>query len=710
MEYVPGGDLMGYVRDGGALPEGEVRAIAEQILQALFVLHEHLLTHRDVKPQVTIWWIHLLVVSYLTAIQNILVLGTSPVRIKMADFGQTKHLDGSYHTPTGTRDWAAPEQRTHNYGPTIDMWGVGCVVYFLLTSLNPFVTGDDESSATIQRHTFPSWPRLTRDKFQEGRNRKTPGDQILVRGVGNAVNDFLNRLIVLDPAGRMPVYQALLHRWIYDIPPLESALQHGDLRLSGLLARYDDRYRCRWAEPLTETTWQVILRFAAANGHHNLVSTALEQLTAGYSFTCNLPGWPDLPPALVGAARSGDCDTINRLMSSTCLATEETSGPSMEQAIWAALVAGKLGVIDTLGYRTVSCIASNTQLSKYIAGYGHPQQLRDAISVYRGHDVPDLLPVQCSVWGDGLMYPCCFPMMLLATARVGNIENLKCLLSDPPSRPLSINHNVFHMAARMGHCDIVHTLLEHYPGGIRYTFKLLQELFHTAAYYGKLVVAELLLEYGVLPSRTDINTAISRNNNAVVQVLLKGLIIDDSPQSIDLAHQCAISAIAHCDVWLLRWLHTRSPNPGLDMRKAARFGNLAVVKYLLHQAPPYRPSPALISAALVGAAEVGNVRIVRYLLTCGIEVGAADPWLVAATNGHVEVLELLLGCGPPERNVLNQAARLAARANHIGVVILVMHHGAKWNGDCDRVVRAVVSAFVSGGQLPEIGAAASRRL
>lgn len=630
----------------------------------------------------------------------------------MADFGQTKQLEGSYHTPTGTRDWAAPEQLTRNYDPTIDMWGVGCVVYFLLTSLNPFVTEADKSLAPIiQRHTFPSWPRLPLYKFQEWPNRKVPGDQILVRGAGNAANDFLNKLILRDPTGRMQVYQALLHRWVYDIPPLESALQRGDLRVSRLLARYDHRYRGVWAEPLAETTWQVILRFAAANGHHDLVSTALEHLSAGYSFTANLPGWPDLPPALVGAARSGDCDIINRLMNSARLATEETSGSSMEQAIWAALVAGKLEVIDTFGYRTVSCVASKGRLSKYIAGYGHPQQLRDAISVYRGHHIPaSSLPVQCSTWGDGLMYPYCYPTMLLATARVGNVENLKCLLSDPPSQPLSISYSVFQMAARMGHCDIIQILLEHYyPGAITNTYGLLRVLFHTASSYGKRAVAEFLLEHGALPSRDNINTAASGNNSAVVQVLLKGLINDDSPQSIDLAHQCALSAIGHCDLWLLRWLHTQSPNPALDIRTAAGFGNLAVVKYLLHQAPPYRPSPALISAALVGAAEVGNVQIVQYLLTCGIEVGAAEPWLVAATNGHVEVLQLLLGCGLPARNVMNQAARLAARANHIGVVVLVMHHGAMWNGDCDPVVRAVVSAFGSGGELPEIGAAASRR-
>lgn len=628
----------------------------------------------------------------------------------MADFGLTKQLEGSYHTTSGTWDWAPPEQRSSGYGQSADMWAVGCVVYFLLTSLKPFVTDNDESPDTvIQRHTFPSWPRLRRDRFQERPKRMSPGDQILVRGVSNAANDFLNRLIVREPTDRMAVYDALCHLWIYDTPPLESALQRGDLRLSGLLARYDPRYKRVWADPLTETTWQVILRFAAANGHSNLVSTALEHLPVGYAFACDLPGWPDLPPALVGAARSGDCNIITCLLDSTRLATEEKSGPPMEQAVWAALVAGKQQAVGTLWYRALRSVAFKRQLSKYIAGYGHLHQLIAAINTYKRDTTPDFQRSERLAWGHESMYSHCFPTMLLATARAGNIKNLQYLLSNRPALPQLISHNVPQMAVRMGHCDIVQLLLERYPNEIGNSSELLQALICIAACYGKLVVAELLLQHGVLPSRTAIDTAVSRNNNAVFQVLLKALIRDGSPRSIDLSHQCAFSAIAHCDVWLLRWLHTQSPNPALDIRKAAGFGNLAVVKYLLHQAPPYSPSPILVSAALFGAAEVGNVQIVRYLLMCGIEVEVADPWLVAATNGHLPVLELLLQCGLPGRDVMNQAARLAARANHIGVVVLLMHHGAMWNGDCEPVVRAVVSAFGPGRDLPEIGAAASRR-
>lgn len=54
MEYVSGGDLMAYVRNVGALAEGVAKGIAEQILQALFILHEHEYMHCDIKPEVDI--------------------------------------------------------------------------------------------------------------------------------------------------------------------------------------------------------------------------------------------------------------------------------------------------------------------------------------------------------------------------------------------------------------------------------------------------------------------------------------------------------------------------------------------------------------------------------------------------------------------------------------------------------------------------------
>lgn len=54
MEYLAGGNLRSYIDKVGAISESEARGIAEQILQAVFVLHEQNSWHRDIKPEVTI--------------------------------------------------------------------------------------------------------------------------------------------------------------------------------------------------------------------------------------------------------------------------------------------------------------------------------------------------------------------------------------------------------------------------------------------------------------------------------------------------------------------------------------------------------------------------------------------------------------------------------------------------------------------------------
>lgn len=52
MEYQPLGDLGKYILDHGVLSEKIARDVAEQILQGVFILHEHRMMHRDIKPEV----------------------------------------------------------------------------------------------------------------------------------------------------------------------------------------------------------------------------------------------------------------------------------------------------------------------------------------------------------------------------------------------------------------------------------------------------------------------------------------------------------------------------------------------------------------------------------------------------------------------------------------------------------------------------------
>lgn len=51
MEYIPHGDLGGYMKANGVIYEPQTITIARQILQGLVILHEKRICHRDLKPQ-----------------------------------------------------------------------------------------------------------------------------------------------------------------------------------------------------------------------------------------------------------------------------------------------------------------------------------------------------------------------------------------------------------------------------------------------------------------------------------------------------------------------------------------------------------------------------------------------------------------------------------------------------------------------------------
>ena len=52
MEYLDNGDLTQHTGIGTPLPQETVRNISRQILEGLKVMHQHGITHRDLKPAV----------------------------------------------------------------------------------------------------------------------------------------------------------------------------------------------------------------------------------------------------------------------------------------------------------------------------------------------------------------------------------------------------------------------------------------------------------------------------------------------------------------------------------------------------------------------------------------------------------------------------------------------------------------------------------
>jgi eukaryotic-like serine/threonine-protein kinase len=123
-EYVDGVTLKDHVVRQGPLPVDEAVRIAIDVGEALAYAHGNGIVHRDVKPQ------------------NVLLNGNGAA--KVTDFGIARSVDidkGVTQTGTvvGTGDYIAPEQASGQpVVPASDVYGLGCVLFELLTGSPPF--------------------------------------------------------------------------------------------------------------------------------------------------------------------------------------------------------------------------------------------------------------------------------------------------------------------------------------------------------------------------------------------------------------------------------------------------------------------------------------------------------------------------------------------------------------------------------------------
>jgi serine/threonine-protein kinase len=126
MDFVKGESLAERIAHEGALPEEQVLAWAEQLLDALGYCHSAGIIHRDVKPQ------------------NVIIRPDG--RVELVEFGQEKLWDQSnQRTKTqmrgmGTPEYAPPEQYDTSMGYTdasSDVYGLGATLYHALAGEAP---------------------------------------------------------------------------------------------------------------------------------------------------------------------------------------------------------------------------------------------------------------------------------------------------------------------------------------------------------------------------------------------------------------------------------------------------------------------------------------------------------------------------------------------------------------------------------------------
>jgi serine/threonine protein kinase len=189
MEYVHGGNLETYARDNPATPRRAARLVA-RVAGALAMVHRKDIVHRDIKPR------------------NILIDEVGEPRL--IDFGlarlQNACSDPVATTWGGTLPYMAPEQarREHDrIGPRSDIFGLGAVLFFLLTGRPPF---GGETQAEI-------WDRARRCDFDPAalRNARVP----------RRLERICLKALAVDPADRYATAEEMgkdLNRFVHALP------------------------------------------------------------------------------------------------------------------------------------------------------------------------------------------------------------------------------------------------------------------------------------------------------------------------------------------------------------------------------------------------------------------------------------------------------------------------------------------------------------
>ena len=129
--FAAGGDVFDRLAQRQHYTERDARLLARDLIRAVHSMHTYPtspIVHRDLKPE------------------NLLLLDKiCDTHVLVADFGFARHVDseGFCHTRCGTPSYVSPELLLGRpYNGSVDIWGIGCIVYMLLAGYLPFQSQD----------------------------------------------------------------------------------------------------------------------------------------------------------------------------------------------------------------------------------------------------------------------------------------------------------------------------------------------------------------------------------------------------------------------------------------------------------------------------------------------------------------------------------------------------------------------------------------
>ncbi|KAL2903012.1 Calcium-dependent protein kinase 30, partial [Bienertia sinuspersici] len=181
MELCEGGELFDRIVARGHYSERAAATVAKTVFQVVKMCHDNGVMHRDLKPE-----------NFLFANSK----ENSP--LKAIDFGLSVFFrPGERFTEiVGSPYYMAPEVLRRNYGPEVDVWSAGVILYILLCGVPPFWAETEQGVAlAILRGSLDfkrePWPQIS-----------------------DTAKNLVKQMLDPDPKKRLTAQQVLEHPWI----------------------------------------------------------------------------------------------------------------------------------------------------------------------------------------------------------------------------------------------------------------------------------------------------------------------------------------------------------------------------------------------------------------------------------------------------------------------------------------------------------------
>ncbi|XP_037422422.1 calcium-dependent protein kinase 9-like [Triticum dicoccoides] len=277
MELCDGGELFDRIVARGRYTERAAAAAARTVAEVVRACHAHGVMHRDLKPE------------------NFLYAGKEEdAQLKAIDFGLSVFFRPGerFSEIVGSPYYMAPEVLRRSYGPEVDIWSAGVILYILLCGVPPFWAETEQGVArSILRGVLDfdrePWPRIS-----------------------DSAKSLVRQMLEMDPRKRLTARQVLAHPWLQDAKkapnvPLGDVVR-ARLKQFSVMNRFKKKAMRVIAEHLSAEEVEVIKEMFALMDTDNNGRVTLEELKAGLARVGSKLAEPEMELLMEAADVDGD--------------------------------------------------------------------------------------------------------------------------------------------------------------------------------------------------------------------------------------------------------------------------------------------------------------------------------------------------------------------------------------------------------------------